>query len=61
MVIFHSNKNKLCELQYNLYYDKSEYWNKFLEMKFNKPIKSSNKVEKLKNDINKLLNINTKL
>ena len=61
MVIFHSNKNKLCEIQYNSYYDKSEFWIKFLETKFNKPINNINTVEKLKTDIEKLLKINTKM
>tara|TARA_B100000963_G_C22559270_1_gene640559 strand:- start:632 stop:817 length:186 start_codon:yes stop_codon:yes gene_type:complete len=61
MVVFYSDKNKLCQLEYNLYYDKAEFWRKFLQMKFNKPIQSVNTVDKLKEDIKRLLKPNTKM
>ena len=54
MVLFYTINNKIIKLNYNEFNNKNEFWEKFIENKFNIYINNNNPINKLDKQINSL-------
>lgn len=54
MVLFYTINNKIIKLNYNEFNNKNEFWEKFIENKFNININKINPINKLDKQINSL-------